>query len=715
MGKFEEYQENKKQYMPETHMQATEEKKGLDVTDFFGGYDAEQLQEHINERMENSTFEERTAYYFQNTGMIEAKARRYRALSNEGEDGDIENLASKYTYRSADKRKKRAREASKAFGKAAAAARKLERSKNLTASALYGKREEIMRLRMEGMLKAAEVKAQSAEHEQYLKSKAKLSCLSILMDQLEEMQKEAKSQMEDAEERKLSAKHRSLSKELEAVRAEVERTLPPIEQTWEMEHGITDEAAERKAAQENKNPGAVKISAEAAKTMMIVKELQDKEMSVAFPMQVVRYDRHGLPMNKTEGEKLWSNGIYLDKEVVQGNQDNTKKEREKARADEQTMVLEALARVEKFKVPDPDSLNDKDPEETMKLFQKHAAEYYEMLVLAPKYLNDEMAKEESTVQQYAKEHPSFASKVKVLSALSAYFNTAFHMQGVNMQNGEKWTERESATLSENKESLKDAYFGYKELRSFDSVKKREPDIELLVTIRRSDEMRANPVYQAMTQQENLKREDENKNLPKEQQKPLLDHSRNLSLLMKPVHFNKYGKPATKLDIKNHQHNMKWLNSWIRDSKEDREYREDLISNELPHFYDWLDQYGLPEPDHLVEWIEERLKTEPETFMELQLKAIGIGDIAKISPYAADYLKGNDEFVKKDKFAAKITNLIPTILLAKHKIADASIPSEARALLPDEEGIIEDAEERLQLLVDDYKNAYEEYKKGQKKP
>ena len=124
-----------------------------------------------------------------------------------------------------------AREASKAFGKAATAARKLEQCKNLPVSALYGKREEIMRLRMEGMLKAAEVKAQSAKHEQYLKSKAKLSCLSILMDQLEEMQKEAKSQMEDAEERKLSAKHRSLSKELEAVRAEVERTLPPIEQT----------------------------------------------------------------------------------------------------------------------------------------------------------------------------------------------------------------------------------------------------------------------------------------------------------------------------------------------------------------------------------------------------------------------------------------------------------------------------------------------------
>ena len=444
---------------------------------------------------------------------------------------------------------------------------------------------------------------------------------------------------------------------------------------------------------------------------MIVKELQDKQMPVAFPMQVVRYDSHGQPMNKTEDKKLWSNGIYLDKEVIQWNQDNSEEEREKARSDEQTMVLEALARVEKFKVPDPDSLNDKDPEGTMKLFQKHAAEYYEMLVLAPEYLRTEMEKEGSTVKQYAKEHPSFASKVKVLSALSAYFNTAFHMQGVNMQNGEKWTERESATLSENKESLKDAYFGYKELRSFD---KREPDIELLVTIRRSDEMRANPVYQDLIIKENAQREKENVELPQEQQKPLLDHSRNLSLLMKPVHFNKYGKPATKLDIKNHQHNMKWLNSWIRDSKEDREYRENLIRNELPHFYDWLDQYGLPEPDHLVEWIEERLKTEPEIFMELQLKAIGIGDIAKISPYAAEYLKKNDEFVKKDVFVAKITNLVPTILLAKHKIADASIPSKARALLPDEEWIIEDAEERLQVLVADYKNDYEEYKKGQKK-
>ena len=150
--------------MPQEILYDAQRTKGLgsptdaDTVDTVFGYEEKtrQLQEN------NTTFQERTDYYFKDPKYLEAKKDRYISLASD-KDGEVKAYSKRYKNRSARKRKNRAADAAKCFAKAA----DLEKSlagideDDLQAEDLYKAREEIMMARLEGMINAAKVKATS--------------------------------------------------------------------------------------------------------------------------------------------------------------------------------------------------------------------------------------------------------------------------------------------------------------------------------------------------------------------------------------------------------------------------------------------------------------------------------------------------------------------------------------------------------------------------
>ena len=119
MGKFEEYNELDND-VQRKRFALRESTKKLDATSTISGpYDQTfvELRDHFNDRLQNSTYLERTKYYFESAGIMEAKAKRYRKLADDGRD--ITAYANQYGNHSARKRKKSANAAADAFDKAA--------------------------------------------------------------------------------------------------------------------------------------------------------------------------------------------------------------------------------------------------------------------------------------------------------------------------------------------------------------------------------------------------------------------------------------------------------------------------------------------------------------------------------------------------------------------------------------------------------------------
>ncbi len=182
---------------------------------------SQQVVQRFEEKYNNpEDFAERTKYYFQDDNIGYLKAERYQKMS-EDEDSKVKYFAGAHTNRWACKRKMKAQEASDNFKTMAQKMyvyRKLSKKPDCTSTDKFALQEEVIKYRLKGMTAAAVVKGKSSEHEEYMKTKSKLSCSMVLLDQLDHLIAEEKNakQLEV-----LNKKREALSKVVDNTREQL--------------------------------------------------------------------------------------------------------------------------------------------------------------------------------------------------------------------------------------------------------------------------------------------------------------------------------------------------------------------------------------------------------------------------------------------------------------------------------------------------------------
>lgn len=457
MAQFEEYLERKKkdqgmEYRWDQQQREIKEQK------FEVGMDSDELIDYYADRLENTTFRERTSYYFENAGLMANKSLRYKSLSK-GEL-NVEEFAARHKNHSADKRKKSAGKAAEAFGKASLLADKYRKKAVKNHYELYTRRDEIMRLRMEGMVQAAETKSTSDENEIYLKSKAKISCLMILYDQIRNLTKEAKLKGDQKSVEKLEKKKRDLSKELKKVQKDMRENLPTTDDKWKEENGIREWKAIDMVEHYRRDANQPNIYENDVKTMWSYKTIRAHAVKykMDFPCNVVRLDKNGQPISLREAKKQDWNRRYRD--AVEKNDEATKNR----------MDLEAIKRIENYELPPIKSFET----DMNTLFRRHPAEYYEMFISAPMFIADQM-KKGGAVKEYIEANPVLKKKIDVMNTLAVYLRESLLNSCIDLKSANFTMLRRDMSQRRLDEHLEKIVEGYKDLTR--AVKKRNEDEE----------------------------------------------------------------------------------------------------------------------------------------------------------------------------------------------------------------------------------------------
>lgn len=642
MAQFEEYTERVKNRQKETFYidQRKAELPDYDEDRMSMPYDADQLTEKMNRRMAETTWEERTAYYFTDTKVLQAKKDRYWRISqgtDNTRDGSAEELAEKYTNHSANKRRKRAREASECFEEAADLTEKLnKKQKGMTPGVLFREREKIMRLRMNGMLRAAEAKSKDDRHEAYLKYKAQVSCLTILHEQAERLLKQAGEEADQKSCRLLQAKSRDLAKELNKARNGMKKVVPSVEKTWQKEHGITDTAAGQRLREENaKNPD-IRIEKEDVKLLMQLEALK-KQKNMDYPCHMVRLDRNGQPINYAEKRKQDWNEAYKE-----AKEEKDVKQLEGAARD-------IILRVEQYPFP---SFTDLEEKGSLALFREHPALYYEMFIQAPKYFRTE-GKTNPILKSYEEGHPYFKAKRQLMDLLSRLMLQEMRKHHIDPENAQLLQPGEK---EEKKES-----FGNKIRTAYRSMKKaaKERDDELRggytnrITRRaRENELaeyrKINPSFtenqqQLLTELRSGRDAFSNHDFEKRtgaftaKKRTGITYSSLLTPVMRMVHLDKGGKPLTEEDQKNLAHNEAWFKAIEED---DVEAQNTMIRQEFGSMFRDLE---VPTGDQFGQWLQNKLEEDPAKLQELYLRLENLSYMTEENEAAREYTDTHPEF------------------------------------------------------------------------
>ncbi len=325
MSKFEEYQQKKKQNQDMDAFYASRVQEQLDKekVPYLNFQDRNDFEDTLDKRLQNTTFAERTEYYFQNTELMKQKVVRYYQLSGDSSDpeenrfAEVEAYARKYRDGHwAHKRKSAAMNAAIKFNKAVELQEQLKKAVNLTPYQLFEKREKIMRMRLDGMLEAAKVKSQNSVHEKFLMSKAKVSCLTIISDQLDNLWVEAE-RTEDANQRKkFLKKQKEIENELMMARLSLRENAGSFEEKW---------LSKNKSRIEVKKPAKTKkgsskksllpaLSKEGEEIQRELYLLNRDAMYTEFPKRVQLKDRDGSPISNRDIEAREWNQKYAQAE-----------------------------------------------------------------------------------------------------------------------------------------------------------------------------------------------------------------------------------------------------------------------------------------------------------------------------------------------------------------------------------------------------------------
>lgn len=653
-----------------------QEQKGFPEQKFEVGMDSNDLINYFEERIENTTFKERTQYYFENAGLMANKAKRYRNIEKGG--NGVEDYALQHTNHSADKRKKSARKAADAFGKAAVLADKYQKKPCKDYYEMYTRREEIMRLRMEGMVQAAETKSTSEDNEIYLKSKAKISCLMILYDQLKYLKKEAKYKEELKSVQKLEKKEKALRKELTKVQNEMKENLPTTDQKWKHKNGIYELAAAEELSYYRRKSGVNDMNENTLNTMKSYKQIREhcKKYKMDPPCYIVRLDKKGNPITLVDSKKLEWNKQYQTA-LRENNQDIIIK-----------MDMEAIKRIEQYDLP---SFNTLYNHGSNAVFRQHPAQYYEMIMSAPEFVSKQMEKG-GAVKEYIEKNPVLQKKIEALNILKKTFEDVLGQYFIDSDSGkfspyatsyhQDMMHRHGTKILESYRALNEAIGMEKEKEApklqtadekaeeFEELKKTNPNLtkdgyKIYKALIDMNQIYKDPEYLRITEEFGAKYDKAHG------EHHTWEITRIFGAMLRAVHYDQNGNPISETDKSRKKQNDEWMNSWVEKEnetekeKEEREKtRNKIVKKEVKTLFKGFD---FPEPENLEEWLHGMLKKKPFSFMEMLKRAIAFDMMAKIHPGLKDYLDKHKAFVQKINVATALMQMLPQFSKAYYGI------------------------------------------------
>jgi hypothetical protein len=130
--------------------------------------------------------------------------------------------------------------------------------------------------------------------------------------------------------------------------------------------------------------------------------------------------------------------------------------------------------------------------------------------------------------------------------------------------------------------------------------------------------------------------------------------RTMQCIMKPVIFDKKGKPLTKEDEENHKWNLKWFKCW-ENGKTDKKTAESMVAEYLPHVYDTagelldiFEKYANKSKavlqDELEKYFEKLIDSNQlKTFIHMSNCAASIDNLRKRMPSVGNFLEKNKKF------------------------------------------------------------------------
>ena len=418
MGKFEEYSELKTN-IEKQEFYSEEKQKGFPSGDMPEPLSVTGLADKFAKRVQHeTTFEERTRYYFEDYKMMDSKVQRYRHMASDQKT--LNEFASTHNNHKANDRKDYALKAADNFEAASKLALSLD-TENTKGFALYQHREKIMRLRMKGMENAAKAKSTDAADEKYRILKGKMSCLTILKDQLEVLGLDESLSVK--EKIRFENELLKINNEIETVKNDLKKKIQTPQQKWEKEQGLDDAAV--KTAVRNKKRNYPYITNEAEKIAGTLSRLYGEtdrpEYETAFdnmikkktypnldkskgnigrivshPCFFVLRDKKGNPINSEEGKKAEWNKKWLD--AVGKNDRKTMN----------AMLKETYERVERLNLPTPEELKKNG---AVYYFKKDPAAFYQMVHLCLTLEN--MKPHDEFVRNYCETHPLFEKKANM--------------------------------------------------------------------------------------------------------------------------------------------------------------------------------------------------------------------------------------------------------------------------------------------------------------
>ena len=689
-----------------------------------GDVSADYVSEQLQERIEQSTFEERTQYYFENSEYMEAKAERYRALAND-EDNELQLFSEKYTNRDAKKRQKKATEAANAFEKA----KNLEEKYNQDGDDIspleqYNHRNEIMRARMDGMIAAARVKATSKENEQYRIAKAKLSCLTILMDQAVNLQ--------DTKNQKSFLKiQKNLAKEI----VDANKTLKQYADTtskWKEALGLNDpELLEKKRAESQGNPVITQESVEVSGMLVQLsdeykrpeyKEAAGKQKAIYGVESGARCDE---ALSMTYSIKRDKNGNPINKEELKKEKWNKKwlaaySDKNKA-AERKQLITESLKRVRNYEFPPLEDIKKKG----LIYYIKRDTRLFDIMQQSLRI--DNLRRVEPYVSDYLNHDPIVKAKMDHATSLGQIFSAEISLLGLQTSGAHAYQPRVGERTEEEQKEDKEYYqsqlegTGYtmteaseqklKEAKeasavpaSYEEAKKEalevngnksfnETSYELYTKLFEVHKTMKCPEYLAI-HAPIVKKYGSHK-----------DMSRLCGSMLHIVHFDKDWNPISKEDKEAHAWNLKYLNNLtkyleraVRDGdkiaepeytseEEAKEYKEveetlrQMVDQETKKYF--LGQFDLPTPEQMKKDIIEPMKngepvhserfekmlSDPEDAFYFMEKTLSLEGTYLNLPFMKDYMKENPAINAFSDLCTLVSNqILPAYSFTKTGVA-----------------------------------------------
>ncbi len=636
MGQFEEYvnlQRDKKKLDP---FYQSMKNKDLDETMYFHANleGRNEFETKMTHRLTETTFEERTRYYFDDVKLMQNKMLRYYELSgksgNPEEDTShkIDAFSGKYDNQKASKRKDAAWDAAVCFDKVVEMQENLKKAMVLTPWQMFEKREAIMRERMKGMLYAAKVKSKSETHEKYLKNKAQISCLTIISDQLENLWARAELGADLKQRKKFLKKQMEIETELQKAREEMRANSLPYLEAQLLHMGYTDERVDQEVEFiQNSHERGSEFATDKNVMLRAILNQADRDTKLKrFPARCVFVNKSGLPLS------------YTDKRNAEWNQKLGDARNDEDRQTQKDMVLEEIKCMMEYPLP---SLEEVRENGVLGLLLKDLHGLYRMIhITAPAIcsladrdgepvFDDEDL--QSQMEEYVATHKVIRAKAGIFALLGDILNKEllnhYHLD-LNKE-GKYFISRQSypqGMVDADLHSLEEAYrildevsFSSEDNVSFhgEQEEEEEEDVNIIST--------------------------SSKPKKKKKEKPKIPHELERVRLLK---INSNLTDEMHLWYRN-------INGTMDEAASEKKYLKEALKD-LAHFFD---EFVFPTDQELANgWFENQLRSGAKPTMTFFRKVKVLSSNAEKNQALAAYEREHPEFAAKRLAATNLADM-----------------------------------------------------------